>query len=1004
MGRSLKLSVFLLIWIPAIIFAQEKNITGTVYDSTNFPLSDVEVSVQGTDVKTVTDIDGKYSISASKGDVLEFYSPDYTLFTANVGETNTINASLRAGVNSLNEVVAVGYGTFKKEDLTSAISIVDPENLAKTPTSQVTQALQGQVAGVQISSTGSPGDSPEINIRGRNSLYGNTTPLYVVDGMFYRNIDFLDASQIESMAVLKDASSSAIYGVRAANGVIVITTKGGGFNRPSKITYNGYYGFQRAQNVIQMANTEQFTNFALESGSASEIASIASAMQRFGRSRINPNVPAPNTDWYKETLRAGAVYNQNISIEGGSDRLAYAVGGTYFSQTGILAMKNQYSRYDLTARVDAKAKTWLNVGANILYSSAKKYNAEQSAWRQIYFAVPVMPKYDDTYTNAYPGPYADAQTIGYRGHQNPFSLMDNSNLKGTRGRINASAYLDFLILPNKLNFKSSFNYTNVNDNNRLVYLPYYVSDSYQRSVAESSITRSTYNTENYIWDNVLTYHNKWGGHDVTIMGGTSFRSEDYSNYGVTGNFDPNAAFIRDNMKTWYIQNTTASSRTSFDGGQKFYGSSVFGRLSYQYNDKYLAYVTVRNEGSNKYDQKYVTLPAFGVGWVMSKENFMRGAKGIDFLKLRGSWGRLANDAVPRNRPATASSTQTVFNDAYVTGNSFSTYSDKLSWEYTDETNIGLSSKFLRNRLSIELDYFDKNTNNLAIPVLPQIGTAASYANVGKVKNSGFETELGWNHQLNKNFNYYINANFSTLKNEVRDLKGQPYLLRGTAEYRQVLAVGQPMDVFWGWQVDGVYQNAAEIAADPTTAGLNIKPGYFKYRDVNDDGVIDDKDRVYLGSGVPKFYFGGTLGFTYKSWGFNFSYYGQSGNKVLMRNRMEVIWTQGNNIDADLAKNRWHGEGTSNSYMSSEGYRNSWNQKLSNFWLQKGNFFRIQNIQLSYTLKTIGLPDMRFTFTADRPFQWSKKFVGMNPEVGFSGIDFQTYPTPSTYSFGYSITF
>ena len=993
--------------VVTISQAQNIVVSGNVTGSEDgMPIPGANVVIKGTTRGTSTDFDGKYSIDASVGETLVFSFVGFQTLEVVVSGAS-LNVTLNSDVAALDEVVLIGYGTQKKADLTSAIATIEAEELTKTPVAQVVQSFQGKVAGVQISSLGSPGSTPEINIRGINSLYGNSAPLFVVDGMFYSNIDFLNASEIEDISILKDASASAIYGVRAANGVVVIKTKGGKFNREATVEYNTYYGVQRAQNVLKMANAEQFVTFAYESGSASEISSVEQAMQRFGRSRVNPNVPDVNTDWYKEVLREAEIYNHDLQINGGSEGVAYSIGANYFYQDGILDMKNDYTRNNIRAKVDAKARDWLTVGADLLYSKSVQYGNEGSAWQLTYYAVPILPVYDFNFVDADPTPYSDAREIGYRGSQNPFPLMDNSDRRGEARRTVVNTYADFHIVPEKLNFKTSYSYNYRGSNSRIVQLPYYITDDYQRTISESSISRGNSVSEDYIWDNVLTYDNSFGEHDLTLTAGTSYRESAFTSFNAFGNFDPGSAFVRNNDKTWYLVNTLESSRTASDGGGRTYGFSYFGRASYKFMDKYIAYATFRAEGSNKYEETYVYLPAFGLGWVVSEEDFMDNVSFVNFLKLRAGWGKLANDAVAASIPQSASTTFTIFDDTQYTGFQFSTVADDISWEYTEELNVGLSSTLFDNRMSLELDYFVKDTKNLVIPILPLVGTEVSFQNVGSVRNKGFEIAASWKGQFTQDFGYTIGANFSTIDNEVTDLQGQAYINRGAAEFRQRLAVGQPIDVFYGWVVDGVYQNDAEIAADPTAQaaiaeGIGIEPGYFRYKDLNGDGVLDANDRDYIGSPVPDYFYGGTIGLNYKNFDLAVDFYGQGGNVILNRNRAEVIRTQGRNIDAELAINRWHGEGTTNQFPSSYGYRQLWNQRMSEFWLEEGDFFRIQNIQLGYTLKNDRLPEIRFTLTADRPFQWSKSFNGFNPEVGFDGIDLQTYPIPSTYSVGLSV--
>lgn len=1005
-----KISLLLILFFSFSAYAQQMEVNGIATSKNDgSPLPGVSIIVKGTSKGASTDFDGKYSITLNKGDQLEYSYLGFKTITITVDSQNVINVSLEDDVASLNEVVVIGYGTQKKADLTSAISTIKPEELLKTPSAQIAQSFQGKVAGVQVNSLGSPGETPEIIIRGTNSLYGNSSPLFVVDGTFFDNIDFLNSSEIKSVSILKDASASAIYGVRAANGVILITTKGGTFNKKAEVTISTYYGAQRAQNILKMANAEQFVTFAQESGSASEISSVNQAIQRFGRSRVNPNIPNVNTDWYDEVLRVASIENHDLQVNGGTEDISYSVGGNFFAQDGILEMKNSYERFNVRAKVDVKANDWLTVGGNMLYSNAVKYDDEASAWQLTYFAVPILPVLDNNFTSADPTPYSDAKEIGYRNSQNPFTLLDNSDKRNERRRTVANFYADIKIIPKHLNFKSSLSYNYLGVNERNTSLPYYITDDYQRSVNESSITRNNAVTENYIFDNTLTYSNTFGKHDITVLAGMSFRDDYIKSFGASGNFDPSGAFIRDNEKTWYIGNTAEDSRTAYDGGSRSYGFSYFTRAQYKFKDKYLAYATFRAEGSNKYDETYVYLPALGLGWEVSKESFMDNVDFISYFKLRAGWGRLANDAVPASIPQSATTISTVFDDTLETGFQFSTASDDLDWEFTEELNIGLSSTFFNNRLSLEADYFIKDTKNLAIPVLPLIGTDVSYQNVGSLRNKGLELAATWHGKISENWSYSVSGNFSTLENEITNLEGQPYIDRGTAEARQRLVVGQPINVFYGWEIEGVYQNQAEIDADPVAQvaiaeGTDIQPGYFKYKDNNSNGTLDAEDRDYLGSPVPDYYYGGSLGIKYKAFELNTAFYGQGGNVILNTNRMEVIRTQGRNIDAQLAVNRWHGEGTTNEFTSSEGYRNLWNQRLSEFFLQDGDFFRIQNIQLAYTLKEKNIPEMRFTLTADRPFLSTKSYDGFNPEVGFDGRDTQTYPTPSVYTFGLTVKF
>ena len=986
------------------IYAQQGvKISGKVSDNAG-GLPGVSVSIKGTSIGIVTDIDGNYSVQAPNQATLVFSFIGYKTQEVPVNNRTSINIKLEENVVGLSEVVVVGYGTQKVKDLTSSITTVKTEELVKTPTGQAMQALQGKVAGLQVVSSGAPGDSPTIGIRGVGSYPGsnNEAPLYVVDGMFFSNIDFLNTADIASMSVLKDASASAIYGVRAANGVVLIETKSGGFNKKSIISYNGYYGTQVAQNVLKMANAEQFTTMANESGSAPDATFILNAMQRYGRSRINPNVPDVNTDWYKEILRPAVIQNHSLDVSGGSDKASYSIGSNYFAQQGILDMKNEYNRFNLRAKIDFKATDWLTVGGNMISSNAIKYSADQSAWSQAFFAVPILPVYDELNVNAHPVKYANAQDLGYRSGQNPFPTLNFSNKQLKIKKLLSNFYVKVDLLPKKLSFKSTYNNAFTSLDERNVDLPYFIGNSFQRADASIQKIVSTYTDQ--IWDNVLTYTDLFGDHNITVMAGTSFRDEAFNQLKAQG-----LNFPTENEQSWYInQAGTIVAAGVGDDGKREYGLSYFGRLSYNFKDKYLLYGTMRADGSSKYQEKWGYFPTVGAGWVITGENFMKDNKVVDYLKLRASWGQLGNDKIQANDGATTTSViTTAINGVLVSGNTTSSTFSYLKWEVTEETNLGITAKLLKNKLNIDADYYIRDTKNAAINVnIPAIG-GSIIKNVGVIRNSGLELAMSWSDQLSKDFSYNIGGNISTLKNEVRNLYGQPYIDGGSAEFLQRSIVGQPLLAFYGREVVGVYQNDAEIKADPIAMANGLVPGDFKYKDQNNDKKINDDDRVVLGSYFPTFMYGLNMGITYKNFEFSANMLGQTGNKILNRKRGEIIWTADGNMDADLAVNRWHGEGTSNKYPSSSGLRRGWNQKMSNYFVEDGSFFRIQNVQLAYNIKGKQLlgtqfPDMRISFTAERPLTVFN-YNGFNPEVA-NGIDTQTYPVPAVYTVGLNINF
>lgn len=973
---------------------------GQVVDESGETLIGVNIIIKGTSSGTVTDFDGNYVITANPGDQLVFSYTGYTTEERTLGTETRINISLNSDSQVLEEVVVVGYGTQRNKDLTSSITTIKSEELVKTPTGQAMQALQGKVAGVQIVSSGAPGDSPTVRVRGVGSYPGggNEAPLYVVDGMFFNNIDFLNTNDIASISVLKDASAAAIYGVRAANGVVLIETKSGGFSQKTSITYDGYIGTQVARNVLKLANAEQFTTMVRESGSEADISFIDNAMQRYGRSRINPNVPNVNTDWYDEILRDAPIENHSLNVSGGSDKVAYSIGGSYFTQDGILDAKNEYERFNLRTKLEFKANDWLKLGGNVIISNATRFDADDSAWFRAYFAVPILPAYDfadDGRTH----PLGNAQDLGYRGGQNPLSatMFDENRSRARKLLANFFAQVD--IIPGKLEFKSTYNNNYSNFETRNLDFPYFIGNGFQREV--SAISRSTNNIVNQIWDNTLTYNEQFGKHKVTLLGGTSYRDESFEGLRARG-----IDFPVDQESAYYIDQALDVDPTGTgDGGSRAYGLSYFGRLSYSFNNKYLLYGTFRADGSNKYQEKWGYFPAVGAGWVVSEENFFSVPQ-IDFLKLRASWGQLGNDNIPANDGANTTSVVTVpIGGEPVPGTVTSRVFSFLEWEVVEETNVGLTSYLFDSRLSLDADYYTRDTKNAAIRVnVPTTGQTV-LRNVGIIRNSGFELALGWNSTTSFGLSYNIGANIATLKNEVIDLFGQTHIDGGSAEFRQRSAVGGSLLAFYGREVAGVYQNQAEIDNDPVAIENNLEPGDFKYVDQNGDGLVNDDDRVFLGSYLPDLTYGFNLGASFKNFDVSASVFGQSGNKILNRKRGEVIFTSDTNIDADLAINRWHGEGTSDVYPSSKGLRKGWNQKLSDYFVEDGDFWRIQNVQIAYNLDGeklfgAGFPQARISFTADRPLTVFD-YNGFNPEVA-NGVDRQTYPIPAVYTFGLSL--
>ena len=1009
--RILFLSVFIL--TAVLGFSQSVGVSGTLTDAeTGEALIGATVVEKGTTNGTITDIDGNYQLNVSGPDATLIFSfVGYASQEQAVNNRTSINVALSIDIEALEEVVVVGYGTQRQKDLTSAITTVKAEEITKTPTSTAMQSLQGKVPGVQIVSSGAPGSGPTVRVRGVGTLEGDSKPLYVLDGMFVDNIDFLNPADIESISVLKDASAAAIYGVKAANGVVLIETKKGSYNQEATVTYDGYWGLQVPQNVLEMANTQQFVDYALATGANADASFVNNAFQRYGRSRTNTDYPAIDTDWYDEVLKSYApIQSHTLTASGGSDNSRYSVSAGYFNQEGLVEeVKNSYERYNFRTKIDLNVKEWLNLGGNVNITQSEQHVAPGGVWFNTYFAVPLIPVYDETNTNATPYKLANAQNLGYRGRQNPYFNMLYNDDQNKAARILGNFFADIELIPNTLSFKTSYNYTYNSLNVRNIDFEYNDGVSFN----QSGLYKANETSFDQIWDNILTYNQTFGSHSVSAMAGYSYRSESFSKIFLQGDsLYVNPSF--DNEELWYYTNPGEEiTRTSSgDQGSTFYGTSYFGRLSYNYQDKYLVYGTLRRDGTNKFQQKWGTFPTVGAGWVVSEESFFD-VNFVDFLKLRGSWGKLGNAGVAAavGQPTYQANTLAVDDNLETGVVAIKQYSYLDRWETTVETNVGVTSTLFKGRLSLDADYYIRDTEDAVLTVILPLVRASVKRNAASFRNKGFEFAANWNNSISNVINYNVGINFATLKNEVTSLAGQQYLDGGSAEFRQRSIIGSPLEAFYGYEVEGVFQTTEEIAAsgllDEFVTDSNIQPGDFKYKDQNGDGVIDDLDRVVLGSYLPKFTYGFNLGMNYKKFEFSANFQGQAGHKILNRKRGEIIFTTDANLDAELVENLWDGAGSSNKYPSAAGLRKGYNQAMSDYFVEDGSYFRIQNIRVSYnfgggTLFGKNMPDAKFTITAERPVTVFN-YNGFNPEVA-NGIDRQTYPIPAVYTAGLNLKF
>lgn len=1004
------LTISFLVSSVTLLYGQDNiTVTGTISDSQG-PLPGASVVIKGTATGTQTDFDGNFTLNGVPSDAtLEISYIGYATQEVAVGGQTNISITLAEDAEALDEVVVVGYGTQKKADLTGSITTVKSEDITRTPSGAAMQSLQGKVAGLQVVSSGAPGTAPTIRVRGLGSYTGGgaSDPLYVVDGTFFDDIDFLNPEDIETISILKDASASAIYGVRAANGVILIQTKSGKANQKPQITYNGYQGVQIAQNLVKLSNSEQFATLARESGSEAEAQSIENAIQRYGRSRINPNIPAVNTDWYDLILRHALQQNHSLGVTGGAENITYAVGLNYFEQEGILKMKNDYERFNIRSKLNFDISDRLEVGVSALLSNATRFRPEDGAFSSAYFAVPTMPVLDPSKTDAFPRPYANAQDLGYRGTQNPFPLMENTENRNKIRNTLVTFDINYQLVPDKLTFKTAY-YNNFETlETREVRLPFFFGNGNAfRENAELIKRNETFSEQT--WDNTLTYNDSFGKHNLTVLAGTSFRDRSLEQLEAKGLNFPNGPGIGDESYFLDLSKTIDIDGVG-DNGVRQYFFSYFGRIAYNFDSKYLLYGTFRADGTSKYQEKWGYFPTVGAGWVVSEESFMKNNGFLNFLKLRASWGELGNANVNASTGGiTSTEVDAAFGDTRFPGLVTSSDFEALKWEVTAETNAGITARTFNNQLAIEADYFTRETRDAVIPVSRLLVPGETRQNVGRIRNSGFEVALNWNKRVSEDFNYTIGANFSTLKNEVLDLAGQENLTTG-GDTAQRTVIGGTINPFFGLEVAGVYQTPEEIQADPAAQaaiadGLVVEPGDFRFVDHNGDMIIDAQDRVDLGSYLPTYSFGFNLGLNYKAWDFSLNLIGQGGNVIANQKRFAIRQTPDPNTDRDFAINRWHGGGTSTTYPSARGIRNPWsNQFLNSFFVEKGDFVRLQNVTLGYTLPQFNgnfNPTIRFYLTAERPLTFFD-YNGFTPEVA-DGRDNQTYPIPGVYTVGVNI--
>ena len=984
--------------MSSALFAQNIQVQGTVLDNEGYPQIGAGVFQKGTSNGTVTDLDGRYSLSVPADAVLVYSFQGFSDVEEAVNGRETIDVTMNLDSQFLEEVVVVGYGVQKSKDLTAPIVTVKGDALSKQAAANPMSALQGMVAGVQIIQSGAPGAGPSVKVRGVGSIGDYASPLYIVDGTFVDNIDFLSNNDIESLTVLKDASAAAIYGVRAANGVVLVTTKKGSHDHLS-VSYDGYAGVQVPVNIMKLCNTEQYV----------ELLNLANRNTIGWTDRNAADYPG-STDWYKELVHPAATTSHALDFSGASDKTNYSVGLSYLYQDGIMNhSNNDYNRINIRARLDQQMTSWLKVGINSVFSRYSKHNYNGNAFYQAFINPPVYNVYNESNEAAYPEKFDSPQLYGFgNAYGNPvaFAKYCDDSDKGFKEVL--SAYAEFSILPSKLSFKISYNldYSQWDQQN---YTPEsYVGGSQGTSV--SVLSKTFGYGVNQILDNVLTYTDRKGRNDFSVMLGQSTRSQFSSWLNGRVNSVPD---FDDQSK--YLVNGSYKNQTATDGASRYNGLSFFARGTYNYDGRYLATLTFRADGSSKYQQKWGFFPSIGLGWNISDEAFMKNQNVVDYLKLRASWGMLGNDNVPANSIVTVGSTgvgsSAVFGDTLVDGMGAQTvYQNFLRWEVVNEANVGLDFGFLDNRLTGELDLYNRVTDNVVFeaPIATGGGTVNLLANNGKVLNQGIELSLNWADKAGE-FSYKLGMNATFNRNRVLELEGRDYIPGASVagNYATRTMVGYPIGAFWGYEIDGVYASEGQALRDPVSQTIK-DAGYFKYKDQNGDNVINEEDKTYLGSAMPWMVLGINFGFNWKNLDFSILLNAQVGNKILNAKRMQRGTFTDANYDLDFYKNCWRDDNKSNVYPSPEAASTSFIQQANDFYVEDASFFRIQNVQLGYSFTGMKwAKSIRLYISAQRPLSLFR-YNGFTTEIGgspiSSGIDSSVYPMQAIYTAGVNFNF
>ena len=1017
------MKTFFFSWIAILfcsaVFAQSVMVTGTVYDDTGQPLPGVNVLVTAESIGTTTDFNGSYTLEVPSNSILEFSYLGFETQAFTITSARTLDVTLSESSESLNEVVIIGYGKKTKKEITGAVSVVDDEVIEALKPTRIEQALQGQVAGVNITSTsGAPGAASNIRIRGI-STNGDNRPLILVDGNVIEDLSVISPGDIESLTVLKDATAG-IYGVRAANGVILITTKSGRRNQDLDFMLETFGGVQNTTRRLPALNATEYALLKNE------------AFANGGLALPFPNVAAlgEGTDYQDEVFENAAIYNTNFSVRGGTDKSAYGFWLSYLDQDGIVGGdKSNFKRYTVRANYDYDLLENLKLKSGILYAYTDRSTLAETGLGSVLFnALNVAPTISVFDAN---GDFSLADGVGQSsittlGNEiiNPLAQIDNTFNENFVSRISANLGLNYEIIEG-LNVEARIqaNYADARGNS-------FAPEAFYGSGKVFNIDRNVYNEyENYFRDYTFdafaayatTFADK---HNLNATLGMSVFQTTGKFTGFTGFDIPNNSYDAASLA-----NATDIVDNFINGGNTFDARllSYFARAQYDYDKKYLLSAVIRRDGSSKFgpENKFGYFPSASAGWVVSEESFLNESSTIDFLKLRVSAGIIGNDRIPDFRFVSLLNGE----GAYVFDNTlqFGTASGAISnpeikWEEQETFNVGLDARFFQSKLDLTLDYYVRTTRDLLIsPTVSGIlgtaapGSSAPVVNGGDVRNKGLEVSVGWRDDVGDDISYSIRANAATLDNEVLRVDNQLGFEQGGAfgvgqAFPSRFQEGEAIGYFFGYQTDGIFQSQAEVDAHPSqlALGAEAQPGDLRFVDINQDGVIDDEDRTNIGDPIPTLQLGLNLQFNYKNWDFQSYFFASIGNDIVRNYERSIPLANVTNRNL----NRWTGPGSTNEFPRVTTDATS-NNVFSDFFVEDGSYLRANNIQIGYTfsdslLSNSALDSLRVYASVNNAFTLTD-YSGYDPSASDGnpiggGIDYGFYPVPRTMILGLNFNF